>query len=179
MPSYCAYAPADPLHAPYHDHEYGFPLETDDEYFERFVLEINQAGLSWGTILAKRAGFKRAYDGFDVDAVAAYGEHERARLLGDASIIRNRLKIEAAIHNANRMIALRPRYGSFKGWLAAHHPLSKDEWVKVFKKEFKFVGGEICNELLMSTGWLPGAHTPDCPVYARITAARPPWMQFA
>src|SRR4051812_31347031 len=103
MTMYCEFAPNDPLHRPYHDEEYGFPLAGDDELFERLVLEINQAGLSWATILRKREAFRRAYGGFDVDAVAGYGEADRARLLNDAGIIRNRLKVNAAVENARRV----------------------------------------------------------------------------
>src|SRR3546814_7097801 len=83
------------------------------------------------------------YDGFVVDKVARYGVRQRARLLADAGIIRNRLKVDSAIENAKRIVALRRDYGSFGGWIDAHHPLGKDEWVKLFRKTFKFMGGEI------------------------------------
>jgi DNA-3-methyladenine glycosylase I len=175
MSTYCDFAPQDPLHRPYHDEEYGFPLDGDDELFERLVLEINQAGLSWATILRKREAFRKAYGGFDVDAVAAYGEADRARLLGDAGIVRNRLKVNAAVENARRIAALRTEFGSFKGWLDRHHPLAKDEWVRLFKKTFLFTGGEIVGEFLMSTGYLPGAHAQSCPVYEKVLASNPPW----
>jgi DNA-3-methyladenine glycosylase I len=175
MSTYCEYAPKDPLHRPYHDEEYGFPLEGDDELFERLVLEINQAGLSWATILRKREAFRRAYDEFDVDRVAAYEETDRARLLGDAGIVRNRLKVNAAVENARRIARLREEFGSFKGWLDRHHPRAKEEWVRLFKQTFLFTGGEIVGEFLMSTGYLPGAHHAGCPVYKKILAARPPW----
>lgn len=177
MSSYCAVAPGHPFHGPYHDHEYGFPPTDDAELFERLILEINQAGLSWLTILKKREGFRQAYSGFDIDAVAAYGDEDRARLLADPGIIRNRLKVNAAIENARRLVALRTDYGSFKGWLDHHHPLPKAEWVKLFKHTFKFTGGEITGEFLMSTGYLPGAHAPSCPIYAAVAAHNPPWMQ--
>ena len=176
MSTYCEFAAGDPLHQPYHDGEYGFPLVEDDELFERLVLEINQAGLSWATILRKREAFRRAYDGFDVDRVAAYEETDRARLLNDAGIIRNRLKVNAAVENARRVVRLREEFGSFKGWLDRHHPRAKDEWVKLFKQTFLFTGGEIVGEFLMSTGYLPGAHRPGCPVYEKVLAARPPWV---
>lgn len=175
MSTYCDFAPKDPLHRPYHDEEYGFPLDGDDELFERLVLEINQAGLSWATILRKRESFRKAYSGFDVDAVAAYDEADRARLLGDAGIVRNRLKVNAAVENARRVAALRGEFGSFKGWLDRHHPLAKDEWVRLFKKTFLFTGGEIVGEFLMSIGYLPGAHRQSCPVYKKILASNPPW----
>lgn len=177
MSSYCDLAPGHPWHGPYHDEEYGFPIDSEAGLFERLVLEINQAGLSWLTILKKRAAFREAYAGFDVDAVAAFGEAERARLLADAGIIRNRLKVNAAIENARRIQALRDSHGGFRAWLDAHHPLEKAEWVKLFKKTFLFTGGEIVGEFLMSSGYLPGAHRADCPVQARILACGPAWLR--
>jgi len=178
MSPYCRFVAEHPeqvLHRAYHDTQYGFPLEGDAELFGRLILEINQAGLSWTTILKKQEAFHRAYDGFDVATVAAYGEAERARLMGDAGIIRNRLKINAAIENARRILALGAEFGSFKGWLDAHHPSDLDTWTKRFKKTFLFTGGEIVNEFLMSTGYLPGAHDSDCPIHARVVASAPPW----
>ena len=175
-PSYCTMSDQ-PFHGPYHDEEYGFPIDEDDLLFERLMLEINQAGLSWLTILKKEEGLRRAYDGFEVDRVAAYGEDDRTRLLGDAGIIRNRLKVNAAIENARSIQRLRAEFGSFCGWLDAHHPMSLEEWRKLFKKTFKFTGGEIVHEFLVSTGYLAGAHDQECPVYERIVALNPPWMR--
>ena len=177
MTTYCDAAQGHEWHGPYHDSEYGFPLESDAELFERLMLEINQAGLSWLTILKKREAFRRAYSGFDPDVVAAYGSADRARLLADPGIIRNRLKVDAAISNAQRILELRKSHGSFAGWLAAHHPRSKEEWVKLFKKTFLFTGGEIVGEFLMSIGYLPGAHVPGCPVYQHILSRHPPWSR--
>jgi DNA-3-methyladenine glycosylase I len=177
MSSYCRAAPGDPLHGPYHDSEYGFPLDGDAELLERLALEINQAGLSWATILRKRGAFYRAFDGFDPDIVARYGVKERRRLLADAGIVRNRLKVDAVIHNAGVVLGLRDAHGSFRGWLDAHHPREKAEWVKLFRSTFRFTGGEIVNEFLMSTGWLPGAHASFCPVAKNIAKVRPPWMR--
>ncbi|WP_207478828.1 DNA-3-methyladenine glycosylase I [Arenibaculum pallidiluteum] len=174
--TYCAAAPGHPHHGPYHDGEYGFPSTDERVLFERLVLEINQAGLSWETILRKRAAFVAAYDGFDVDKVAAYGEADRARLMADAGIIRNRLKIESAIENARRIQAMRSEWGGFNAWLQAHHPRDKAAWVALFRKTFRFTGGEIVGEFLMSLGYLPGAHEPGCPVYARILELEPPWL---
>ncbi len=179
MTHYCEVAPGHPFHGPYHDEEYGFPLAGDAELFERLVLEINQAGLSWLTVLKKRAAFRAAYAGFDIDAVAAFGEADRARLLADAGIIRNRLKVDAAIENARRLVAIREEYGGFAAWLDAHHPLLHADWVRLFRKTFRFTGGEIVGEFLMSTGYLPGAHKESCPVYARILALDPPWRRAA
>jgi DNA-3-methyladenine glycosylase I len=177
MNTYCDAAPGHAWHGPYHDREYGFPLHTDAELFERLMLEINQAGLSWLTILKKREAFRRAYAGFDPEVVAAYGNVDRERLLEDPSIIRNRLKIDAAIANAQRILELRTTHGSFDGWLAAHHPRSKDEWVKLFRQTFRFTGGEIVGEFLMSIGFLPGAHVESCPVYRTILQQKPAWSE--
>jgi DNA-3-methyladenine glycosylase I len=163
--SYCEYVAsgtAHPFHVSYHDTEYGFRIESDDQLFERLVLEINQAGLSWETILKKREGMRAAYNGFDLEKVAAYGPDDIARLLSDPGIIRNRLKVMAAIENAKTILGFRETHGSFLAWLDAHHPLTKDEWTKLFKKTFRFTGGEIVNEFLMSTGYLPGAHDENC-----------------
>jgi DNA-3-methyladenine glycosylase I len=175
MSHYCDLAPGHPWHGPYHDDEYGFPVADDTALFERLVLEINQAGLSWLTVLKKREAFRRAFDRFDIDRVAAFGETDRTRLLGDAGIIRNRLKVEAVIHNAGVIQTLRDTHGSFAGWLDHHHPLTKDEWVKLFRRTFRFTGPEIVGEFLMSTGYLPGAHRDDCPVHQRILSLGPAW----
>jgi DNA-3-methyladenine glycosylase I len=179
MTTYCDAAPGHEWHGPYHDREYGFPLEDDAALFERLVLEINQAGLSWLTILKKREAFRRAYDGFAVDKVAGYGARDRARLLADPGIIRNRLKVDAAITNAQRILEIQKTHGSFAAWLAAHHPRSKEAWVKLFKQTFRFTGGEIVGEFLMSIGYLPGAHAPSCPVFKAIMKRRPAWSAKA
>ena len=176
MSGYCDAAPGHPFHGPYHESEYGFPLTDEAGLFERLVLEINQAGLSWLTILKKREGFRRAYAGFEVDRVAAFGEADRARLLADPGIIRNRLKVDAAIENARRLQALRDSHGGFAAWIHAHHPLEKAAWVKLFKQTFRFTGGEIVGEFLMSIGYLPGAHRADCPVAKRLAKLKPAWM---
>lgn len=175
--SYCRAAVGHELHGPYHDTEHGVPLRDDDRLFERLLLEINQAGLSWLTILKKRAGMREAYDGFSVERVAAYGDADRARLLGDARIIRNRLKVDAAIANARSVLELRERHGSFAAWLDAHHPLDRAEWVQLFRRTFRFTGGEITGEFLMSIGYLPGAHHEACPVFHRVAELEPPWTR--
>ena len=172
---YCALAPTHPFHGPYHDGEYGFPSRDDRVLFERLVLEINQAGLSWLTVLKKREAFAAAYADYDIDRIARFGAKDVARLLSDAGIIRNRLKVDAAIENARRVITLRKRHGSFAAWLDAHHPLAKDDWVKLFRQTFRFTGGEIVGEFLMSLGYLPGAHVESCPAHARILRLDPPW----
>ncbi len=174
---YCDFAPGHPFHGPYHDREYGFPLRADDELFERLVLEINQAGLSWLTILKKRDNFRAAYAGFRLERVARFGRREKGKLLRDAGIIRNRLKVNAAVENARRILKLREGHGSFAAWLDAHHPRSREEWVKLFQRTFVFTGGEITGEFLISTGYLPGAHVETCPVYDRVSRQRPAWMR--
>lgn len=178
--SYCSvidYMPEEKkaLHKVYHDLHYGFPIHDDNELFCRLVLEINQAGLSWDTILKKQVSFRKAYDNFDVQKVAAYTEADRERLMVDAGIIRNRLKVNAAIENAKTILRLQKEHGSFEKWLEMQHPKTKEEWVKLFKKTFKFTGGEIVNEFLMSTGYLPGAHAANCAVYKKVLKADPLW----
>ena len=173
--AYCRAAPVHPVHAPYHDSEYGFPSREERVLFERLVLEINQAGLSWLTILNKRAAFRAAYAGFEVDRVAQFGDADIARLLADPGIIRNRAKVVAAIENARRVQGLRRLHGSFAEWLDKHHPQSLEAWTALFRRTFRFTGEQIVGEFLLSLGYLPGAHERDCPVFARILERRPPW----
>jgi len=164
------------LHKNYHDNFYGFPIHDDSELFCRLILEINQAGLSWETILKKEKTFRKAYSNFNIKKVAAYSEEDFQRLMNDAGIIRNRLKINAAIENAKTILLLQKEYGSFEKWLAFHHPKTKEEWVRLFKKTFRFTGGEIVNEFLMSIGYLPGAHDKDCAIYKKTLKANPMWQ---
>src|ERR1700754_1847131 len=100
------------VHIHYHDKEYGFPIDDDDELFARLVLEINQAGLSWTTILNKKDNFFKAFDNFNIAKVARYGDKQKERLLADAGIIRNRLKVEATIEKAKKKKALQKEFGS-------------------------------------------------------------------
>ena len=165
------------LHKAYHDKLYGFPIHDDNELFCRLVLEINQAGLSWETILKKEKTFRQAYHNFNIKKVAAYTEADRKRLLTDAGIIRNRLKVNAAIENAKAILQLQKEFGSFEKWLEHHHPKSKEEWVKLFKQTFKFTGGEIVNEFLMSTGYFDGAHSSDCKIYKAVLKTKPMWLK--
>jgi len=165
------------LHRIYHDQFYGFPIEDDDELFGRLILEINQAGLSWSTILNKQENFRKAYKNFNIKKIASFKEKDFERLMNDAGIIRNRLKINAAIENAKTILQLQKEYGSFKKWIEHHHPKTKEEWVKIFKSTFKFTGGEIVNEFLMSTGYLPGAHIEKCSIYKKVLKAKPPFAR--
>jgi DNA-3-methyladenine glycosylase I len=175
--TYCDIARGHPIHGPYHDLEYGFPTNDNNDLFERLILEINQAGLSWETILKKRKTFRAAYRDFNVATVAAFTARDRIRLLADAGIVRNRLKVDAAIENARRLLAICDEHGSFSVWLDHHHPRAKQDWVKLFKQHFKFTGGEIVGEFLLSTGYLPGAHVPSCPIYKQIIKLAPAWSR--
>lgn len=180
--SYCNYIPmmkepSRTLHQIYHDKHYGFPIHDDDELFGRLIMEINQAGLSWETILKKEENFRKAYDNFNIKIIANYTETDRERLLNDAGIIRNKLKVNAAIENAKTILLLQDEFGSFEKWLEHHHPKTKEEWVKLFKKTFKFTGGEIVNEFLMSIGYLKGAHSENCAVHQQILKTKPMWLE--
>ncbi len=158
------------LHKEYHDNHYGFPIGNDNELFERLMFEINQAGLNWILILKKQHNFRKAFDNYDIDKVAVYGQEDFQRLMNDQGIIRNRLKINAAIENAKVIKKIRNESGSFRKWLDHNSEKidSLEEWTKLFRKTFRFTGGEIVNEFLMSTGYLPGAHSADCPAYKKI-----------
>lgn len=175
---YCGFVAGkgkDTVHQHYHDTEYGFPIHDDNLLFARLVLEINQAGLSWETILKKKDNFFKAFDNFNIDKVARYSEKKKEKLMQDPGIIRNRLKIEATVHNAKCIQKIQKEEGSFRNWLDKHHPKSKEEWVKIFKTQFRFTGGEIVNDFLMSTGYLPGAHVESCPVYKKVLKQKPKW----
>ncbi|MEI7628002.1 MAG: DNA-3-methyladenine glycosylase I [Bacteroidota bacterium] len=180
--SYCSHIPkmAEPsrsLHKNYHDNHYGFPIHDDNELFGRLIMEINQAGLSWETILKKEETFRKAYHNFNIKKIAGYSEKDRERLLNDAGIIRNKLKVNAAIENAKTILVLQKEFGSFEKWIETHHPKTKEEWVKLFKITFKFTGGEIVNEFLMSIGILPGAHDENCKIHQKIAPHQPLYLQ--
>lgn len=179
MHPYCKYVQSiqdkDDVDKIYHDLHYGVRIEDDNELFCRLVMEINQAGLSWHTILVKEKNFRKAYHNFDIKKVAKYGEKDFTRLMNDSGIIRNRLKINAAIHNAQMLLAIQKEFGSFRKWLDMEDGKLKVEggkngdikaqWLKLFKKNFKFVGGEIVGEFLMSIDMLPGSHGRECKKY--------------
>ena len=172
MHPYCAYVATikdkNDVDKVYHDRHYGVPIRDDNELFGRLLMEINQAGLSWRTILIKEAGFRKAYHNFDITKVARYKEKDIERLLNDASIIRNRLKVGAAIYNANQILEIQKEFGSFRKWLESNAKECGDDkglWLKLFKKHFKFVGGEIVGEFLMSINMLPGSHGKECKRY--------------
>jgi DNA-3-methyladenine glycosylase I len=177
MSTYCDIAPGHPYHGPYHDREYGFPVESESELFERLTLEIFQAGLSWLIVLKKRDSLNIAFKGFDVDQVVNFNQNDFSRLREDTSIIRNQLKIEATIYNAKTIFSFRRSHGGFKNWLKDNHSRSKEGWCKVFTQNFKFTGGEIVGEFMMSIGYLGGAHQRTCPIFRTVERREPIWLK--
>lgn len=175
--NYCKDLPDDNVHAIYHKKHYGFPIVDNRELFERLCLEINQAGLSWNTILIKQQNFKEAFDNFDFRRIAKYDSAKKEELLQNKGIIRNRLKIEAVIYNAKIFEEIIENHGNFVNWLDFCGTNDLEQWVKIFKKNFKFVGKEIVNEFLMSIGYLPGAHLDTCPIYKNVINNNPVWLK--
>ncbi|WP_348757331.1 DNA-3-methyladenine glycosylase I [Candidatus Methylocalor cossyra] len=186
----CAWAERSPLERDYHDCEWGAPEHDDGKLFEFLILEGAQAGLSWSTILRKRDAYRAAFDGFDPERIARYDAHKRAALLADPGIVRNRLKIEAAIDNARAFLAIRDQFGSFDAYLwrfvdgrprhnAWRHPhevpvrtaesdaLSKD----LQRRGFRFVGSVICYALMQAVGMV-NDHTVDCFRWAELGGHR-------
>ena len=174
----CAWVPlADPLYVAYHDEEWGTPTRDERTLFELLNLEGAQAGLSWSTILHKREGYRAAFAGWDVEAVARFGERDVERLLGDAGIVRNRAKIEAAIGNARAALALDVPLGellwSFVGGetrvnafrtvaeIPAQTPESTAMSKELKRRGFRFIGPTTCYALMQSSG-LVDDHTLDC-----------------
>ena len=124
--------------------------------------------MATGASFQKEQNFRTAYANFNVNLVSKFNEDDISRLLLNKGIIRNKLKINAIIFNAQVIITIQKKYGSFKKWLDLNHPKERKEWVKLFKKTFKFTGGEITYEFLMSTGYLVGAHEKSCPIYKKL-----------
>lgn len=172
---YCKNLPAEDNHKIYHDQHYGFPIIDDNELFGRFILEIFQAGLSWGIILKKQEGIKTAFSNNNIDAIANFSEEKIQELLQDTRIIRNRLKVHAIIHNAKEIKALQSTGTTFYDWLYTQDAKELKDWVKIFKKKFKFVGKEIVNEFLMSIGVLKGAHEETCPIFEKQISTHQKW----
>ena len=164
-------------HKYYHDNIYGFPAKNDKELFGRLVLEINQAGLSWDIILKKENTIKDAYVDYSFNEIARFDEYDIQRILNNKGAIRMRRKVEAIIYNAKKVISIIDKHNSFKNYLDKHHPLSLSAWLSLFKKEFKFVGNEICREFLISTGYLKGAHKKSCPIYKKVIKEKPMWSR--
>jgi DNA-3-methyladenine glycosylase I len=185
----CAWVPAaDPVYLRYHDEEWGTPSHDERHHFEMLVLEGAQAGLSWTTILRKRAGYRQAFAGFDAEVVARFDDADRARLLADTGIVRNRAKVAAAIANAQAVLRVRAEFGSLDAYLwgfvggrplrnrwalLAELPAETDE-SRTMSRELKrrgfgFVGPTICYSLMQSVG-LVNDHTVDCFRWADLDA---------
>tara|TARA_B100000767_G_C19775927_1_gene542600 strand:- start:1560 stop:2120 length:561 start_codon:yes stop_codon:yes gene_type:complete len=163
------------LHKKYHDTKYGFKALNDNELFGSLILEINQAGLSWNTVLIKKDSIKKAYAEFNIEKIAAFKDVEIATLMNNPGIIRMRIKITAIIHNAKQIQKIQKNYGSFEKWLDSQGKLSIKDWIKLFKKHFKFTGKEITKEFLIGNGYLEGAHEKGCLIYQKSIAADPIW----
>ena len=170
---YCDSAHTHPLHQQHHDLEHGYPVDDERALFERLVMEINQPGLSWLTVLKKRQAFKHAFRDYDLEQIAGFGSKEIDQLLNNADIIRHRLKIAAVIANARTILEFP---NGFKGWLDQYHPLDDPQWAKLFRNTFKFTGPSVTQEFLMSVGYLANAHRKDCPVWDKIVLNKPPWL---
>lgn len=185
-PKRCAWVPlADPLYVAYHDDEWGIPSRDDRHLFEMLVLEGAQAGLSWSTILRKRAGYRRAFADFDVEQVARFDEGDVERLLADSGIVRNRLKIESAIANARAALALEQSLSDYlwsfvdgvqkvNAWRTLSEIPAETAESKVMSKElkkrgFRFVGPTVCYAFMQAVG-LVNDHTVDCFRYRDVAA---------
>lgn len=183
----CSWVSADPLYIRYHDEEWGVPVHNDRKFFEMLILEGAQAGLSWLTVLKKRENYRKAFDRFDYKKIARYTDKKKRELLKNEGIIRNRLKINAAVDNARALMAVQKEFGSFERYLwgftggrpirncfkalkeipattALSEALSKD----LKKRGFRFVGSSICYAFMQAVG-LVNDHTVDCFRYSKRT----------
>ena len=188
--SRCAWAPeGDPLYVAYHDEEWGVPSHDDRHLYEMLVLEGAQAGLSWSTILRKREGYRRAFAGFDPEVVARFGDADKERLLGDAGIVRNRLKVESAIANAQHVLEIQEAEGSLADYLwsfVGGRPIvnrfrelreipAETEESRAMSKDlkrrgFRFVGPTVCYALMQSTGMV-NDHVVSCFRYGEVASS--------
>lgn len=190
MKTRCRWVADDELYRKYHDEEWGVPAHDDGKLFELLILEGVQAGLSWLTVLRKRENYRRAFDGFDAEKIAAYDSKKVERLMEDKGIIRNRLKIKAAIENARAFLKVREEWGTFDAYLwqfiggkpkqnfwrtleevpsktAESEAMSKD----LARRGFKFVGSTICYAFMQAVGMV-NDHTTDCFRYAELSKSR-------
>jgi DNA-3-methyladenine glycosylase I len=182
----CSWAGSDPLYIKYHDTEWGVPVHNDRQWFEFLILEGAQAGLSWLTILRKRPNYRKAFDNFNPDKIAAYDTAKINVLLSDVGIIRNKLKIEAAIKNASSFLAVQQEFGSFDQYIRQFvgGSVLKNSWESVTeipaqtrlsaamsadlkRRGFKFVGPTICYAFMQATG-LINDHIVGCFRYAEV-----------
>lgn len=186
----CAWPGSDAMMVEYHDTEWGQPVHDDKKHFEFLILEAAQAGLSWSTVLRKRVGYRKAFGGFDPKKVAKYSLKEVERLILDPGIIRNRLKIEAAISNARQFLKIQEEFGSFDSYswqfvggkpingnrksvkdIPATSPES-DTWSRDLKSRgFKFVGSTIIYAHMQAVGMV-NDHTRDCFCYRQLRKAK-------
>lgn len=185
----CPWATAEP-NITYHDEEWGAPVHDDQKLFEFLTLEGAQAGLSWTTILKKRENYRRAFDGFRPQKIARYDAREVKRLLADAGIVRNRLKITATIQNAKAFLAVRKEFGTFDAyiWSFVGGSPKQNRWRKMnqvpantiesdamsrdlSRRGFKFVGSTICYALMQATGMV-NDHLITCPRHAKLAGSR-------
>lgn len=184
--SRCAWCGTDPLYVKYHDEEWGSPLHNDIQLFEFLILEGFQAGLSWRTILYKRENFKKAFENFDPEKIARYNQRKINSLLNDAGIIRNKLKVNAAVTNAKAFLKILGRYTSFDEylWQFTGGKVIKNKWKSLkeipaktkesdlmsktlLKDGFKFVGSTICYAHMQATGMV-NDHMVDCFRYKKV-----------
>lgn len=184
----CAWCGTDPLYVAYHDDEWGVPCHDERHLFEMLVLEGAQAGLSWITILRKREHYRHAFDGFDIERIARYTQHDVERLLADSGIVRNRLKVQAAITNARATLALRERYGALDAFLwgfvdgtprvghwadladvPAYTPESAALSRELKRLGFAFVGPTVCYAFMQAVGMV-NDHVEACFRHAQIGA---------
>jgi DNA-3-methyladenine glycosylase I len=186
MKQRCSWAGTDPIYIKYHDSEWGVPVHDDRRLFEFLILEGAQAGLSWLTILKKRPNYRKVFDNFDPQKVAEYDNRKVRELISNKGIIRNRLKIEAAIQNAGAFLAVQQEFGSFDNyiWQFVGGGTTKNCWETIVqvpaqstvsitmssdlkKRGFKFVGPTICYAFMQATG-LVNDHTIDCFRYEEV-----------
>jgi DNA-3-methyladenine glycosylase I len=187
----CGWCGTDDLYVAYHDEEWGVPVFDDRTLFEFLILEGAQAGLSWSTILNKREGYRRLYDGFDVEKVAGYGDAKRAELLTDPAVVRNRAKVAASIANARAFLAVRAEFGSFSDYIwrftagrtiqnswttladiPATTPLAETISKDLKQRGFKFVGPTIVYAHMQATGMV-NDHLVSCFRHAQVAALSP------
>jgi DNA-3-methyladenine glycosylase I len=186
----CEWSGSDPLYVQYHDTEWGVPVHDDQKLFEFLVLEGAQAGLSWLTILKKRENYRKAFDNFDAHKVARYGDKQFARLMNDAGIVRNRLKIQATIENARAFLKVQDEFGSFDKYIwgfvngkpivnqwetlreiPAKTPLSESISKDLLKRGFRFVGPTIVYAHMQATGMV-NDHVVSCFRYKTLKRMR-------
>ncbi len=187
MPTRCSWAGDDPLYTAYHDDEWGVPVHDDRTLFEFLILEGAQAGLSWITILKKRENYRQAFDGFDPKRIARYREARIEKLLGNAGIVRNRLKVNSAVTNAKAFLAVQKELGSFdrfiwqfvggepkvNAWksmseVPASTPESDNLAKELKRRGFKFVGTTICYAYMQAVGMV-NDHVVNCFRYRELT----------